>query len=172
MASSRESIRDYLRELGQAYRDDASNESGEFTRNRIRLELVPKLRELGFPNYDSALIRLADQATELQEWIDTLVDPLMDQLVHGIPNGFQLEVSGLEQAGWPVARSLLVRLWNQMGWPLGELTMAHWSRIREVISEKDKCSDAKFCLPGGVALSRLGNELFVQSPLQSPLQSK
>lgn len=167
LSTNRALIREYLKDVGQSYREDASNESGEFTRNRIRLELVPKLREMGFANCDSALIRLAEQANELQEWIDSLVDPLMEQLVQRRPDGFQLELSGLQQVAWPVMRTLLVRLWNQLGWPLGELSMTHWSRIRAVLAENNKGSDTKFHLPGGILISRCETHFMAQLLTQS-----
>jgi tRNA(Ile)-lysidine synthase len=64
----REQIEDYLRGIGQAWRQDISNDSVEHTRNRIRHELLPKLREFN-PQIDLILARMAENArAEEQHW--------------------------------------------------------------------------------------------------------
>ena len=44
--ASREEVEEFLREQGQDYVTDSSNESDDYTRNRIRHNIVPLLREL------------------------------------------------------------------------------------------------------------------------------
>ena len=64
----RTQIEDYLREIGQPWRQDASNDSLAHTRNRIRHELLPHLREFN-PQIDSILAHMADNArSEEQHW--------------------------------------------------------------------------------------------------------
>ena len=53
----------YCRELGLEPREDATNESPAHLRNRVRLELLPLMRELN-PAVDLALLRLAGLAAE------------------------------------------------------------------------------------------------------------
>jgi tRNA(Ile)-lysidine synthase len=61
-------IEGYLREIGQPWRQDASNESLEHTRNRIRHDLLPKLREYN-PQIGSILAHMAENArAEEQHW--------------------------------------------------------------------------------------------------------
>jgi tRNA(Ile)-lysidine synthase len=56
----REDVEAYLRNRGQAWREDTTNGDVSLTRNRLRLELVPLLR--GFnPGIDLALARLLPQ---------------------------------------------------------------------------------------------------------------
>jgi tRNA(Ile)-lysidine synthase len=68
LAIQRAQIEDYLRAIGQPWRQDASNDSLEHTRNRIRHELLPKLREFN-PQIDSILAHMAANArAEEQHW--------------------------------------------------------------------------------------------------------
>lgn len=68
LAVQRAQIEAYLRAIGQPWRQDASNDSLEHTRNRIRHELLPKLREFN-PQIDSILAHMADNArAEEQHW--------------------------------------------------------------------------------------------------------
>jgi len=68
LAVRRKEIERYLQVIGQPWRQDASNDSLEHTRNRVRHELLPKLREFN-PQIDSILARMADNArAEEQHW--------------------------------------------------------------------------------------------------------
>jgi tRNA(Ile)-lysidine synthase len=64
----RAQIEAYLRAIGQPWRQDESNDSLAHTRNRIRHELLPKLREFN-PQIDSMLAHMAENArVEEQHW--------------------------------------------------------------------------------------------------------
>jgi tRNA(Ile)-lysidine synthase len=68
LAVQRVLIEAYLRAIGQPWRQDASNNSLEHTRNRIRHELLPKLREFN-PQIGSILAHMAENArAEEQHW--------------------------------------------------------------------------------------------------------
>jgi tRNA(Ile)-lysidine synthase len=58
---SREELGAYLRQLGQSWREDATNADVSFTRNRLRHELMPLLRQLN-PNLDEVLAQTAEIA--------------------------------------------------------------------------------------------------------------
>lgn len=57
--TSRSEIEAYLREQNIAWRTDKTNEQAVYTRNKIRLELIPYLRENYNGSIDSALNRLS-----------------------------------------------------------------------------------------------------------------
>jgi tRNA(Ile)-lysidine synthase len=68
LAVQRSQIEAYLRALGQPWREDETNQSSAHTRNRIRHELLPKLREFN-PQIDRALAHIAANArAEEQHW--------------------------------------------------------------------------------------------------------
>lgn len=51
----------YLKDMGQNYRIDKSNASTYYTRNRVRLELIPLLESIN-PQFSKALLRLREAA--------------------------------------------------------------------------------------------------------------
>jgi len=61
---SREETAAYCRENGIAFREDASNLSTAYTRNRIRAELLPALESSYNPAVRDAILRLADLAAQ------------------------------------------------------------------------------------------------------------
>src|SRR5690606_10687221 len=74
----------YVQERGLAYHDDASNFSTKYARNKIRLEVIPKLKEIN-PDLEhtiaTSMARFADAHTVLQAHIDALRSQLVVQ--HG-----------------------------------------------------------------------------------------
>lgn len=62
-------IRTWLREQGVAWIEDPTNESEQFTRNRIRLRLLPALAE-SFPSYRDTFARSARHAAQAQALLE------------------------------------------------------------------------------------------------------
>lgn len=60
---SREEIEKYCKETGISYVTDSSNLSPCYTRNKLRLEILPKIREIN-PSFDDAASRLIASARE------------------------------------------------------------------------------------------------------------
>ena len=58
LGHSREEVLSYLEQLGQEYFEDSTNQSLDFTRNRIRHELLPLLKENYHAEADRAVLRL------------------------------------------------------------------------------------------------------------------
>jgi len=66
-------IRAYLRELGQAWREDLTNADLAITRNRVRERVLPALREALNPAVDIALGHLAEiSRAEEQYWTEQI----------------------------------------------------------------------------------------------------
>ncbi len=78
-------IEEYLRAEGQAWREDATNADVAFTRNRVRHELLPVLKEYN-PEVVRALGNLAEIAREEEErWRRELARILPQVLLPGKP---------------------------------------------------------------------------------------
>ncbi|MCF8123349.1 MAG: tRNA lysidine(34) synthetase TilS [Desulfarculaceae bacterium] len=67
LAASRQELRDWLGAQGHPWREDPSNDSANFLRNRVRHQLLPLARELVNPRAEEALARLASLAGEEEE---------------------------------------------------------------------------------------------------------
>jgi len=76
----RAEVEAFLRERGQAWREDASNRDLTLTRNRVRHRLMPELR--GFnPRVDAALARTAEIAREDEAFWSAEVARVLPQLL-------------------------------------------------------------------------------------------
>ncbi len=60
----------YCRELGQLYREDSGNYMWRFTRNKVRLDLMPKLAREYNPRVREALARLSRAAADEVDYIE------------------------------------------------------------------------------------------------------
>jgi len=82
---SRAQVEEFLRGMGQEWREDSSNGDAAYTRNRVRHELLPLLRREN-PQVDAALAAVAEIARGEQEhWEADLTRVLPQILVPGRP---------------------------------------------------------------------------------------
>ena len=66
---SKEEIRKYCREMGEEIREDKSNFSNEYTRNKIRLDLIPYIDEKFDVDITEKIIRLSKNAETDDDFI-------------------------------------------------------------------------------------------------------
>jgi tRNA(Ile)-lysidine synthase len=159
----RDLILAYLAAKGLAYRHDASNASPEFTRNRLRGELLPLLRQAFNPKVDEALCRLADQAAAADEVLAQALDATWRALARLVPS----PASGEETtppcsllidadefaslAPW-MQGAILRRAVEHLG---GGLKHMSAERTREVVSALlSKSFVGPISLPGGLVATR------------------
>ena len=69
----REEIENFLIENNISYCHDETNDTLLYTRNKIRLDLIPKITSEFNPNFIDALIRLSDIAKDNKNFISSLV---------------------------------------------------------------------------------------------------
>ena len=62
-------------------RHDSSNTKTNYRRNRIRLELLPTLRDRFNPKVDEALLRMADMAREDNAWLEQSATEALNRLL-------------------------------------------------------------------------------------------
>jgi tRNA(Ile)-lysidine synthase len=76
----RAQVETYLRERGQIWREDATNRDVSLTRNRVRHELMPVLRQFN-PGIDVALSRLAEIARDEEAFWQAEVGRVLPQVL-------------------------------------------------------------------------------------------
>ena len=70
----------YCRAQGRTYREDSGNYLWRFTRNRVRLDLMPRLARDYNPRVRDALLRLSRTAANEADYLDTEVDRAWDSM--------------------------------------------------------------------------------------------
>jgi len=124
LGATRAEVEAYLKALGQAWREDASNRDAAFTRNRIRHELLPVL-ETWNPQIKEHLAQMAVLARDEEAWWDGELARVAPQiLLTGRPvrgggrasgEGMALDVTRLAALAPALQRRLLRYAAEKMG---------------------------------------------------------
>jgi tRNA(Ile)-lysidine synthase len=154
----RTTILTYLKSLGKTFRHDKTNSENHFTRNRIRNNLLPMLREGFNPQVDEAVCRLATLAAEHESVLSELLDSLIETaLVEHSPNRIVLDGSQLQHYSLAVIREMVIRIWKRQGFPQREMDYFQWSALAELIQTPGKRLD----FPGGISAEQIQNRFII-----------
>lgn len=111
---TRAEVEDYLGTLGQPYCTDSTNLTDDYTRNRIRHDIIPRLCALN-PNFPGAMARMLPRLAAQQALTDCLAAQSAQQLQAACGG---LSRQGLSALPEPVCDRLLLRLLEQNRLPV------------------------------------------------------
>jgi tRNA(Ile)-lysidine synthase len=127
---TRSEVETFLRQRGIPWREDASNREARFARNRIRQELLPRLKQDWNPRLTEVLAHLADLAYEEERWWAAKVARLAQQLLVVTPGAVEVATGDLAKVPRPVARRLIRHAIRQVK---GNLRAVQFSHIENVL---------------------------------------
>jgi tRNA(Ile)-lysidine synthase len=152
----RETVRDYLSTLGQSWREDETNCYLEFTRNRLRHEVLPLLASLN-PRFAEVLRSLGKQSGETLDCLKQPISDLYDKSVTRIePNLAVCRVEPLATALPQLVRLTLLQLWKNLDWPLQNLG---YDELQEIVQLIQQRQSARLTYPGNVDVVLTPDEL-------------
>lgn len=147
----RDELTAYLDDIAQPFRDDKSNADRRFTRNRIRHDVLPLLREQFNTEVVDALLRLGSLAGQSQVIIDSLVDELLeDCVVSENRKMIELDLGSLAERRPYIVRELFVSVWRRRTWPMQSMGQSQWNELAEMAASSS--TRAKRDFPGGVSV--------------------
>ena len=161
LAVSRAEVLNYLRQLNQPFRQDSSNASSDFTRNRIRHELFPLLEREFNPQVREAIARLSRLAGEADDEISGLASDLLHTHVRRTMGGVDIPITALVQLSDYMARSLLRAAWRWQGWPEQEMGLDEWDALLALA--RDAATPPRM-FPGGIRGERADNVVRLTRP--------
>jgi tRNA(Ile)-lysidine synthase len=141
----------YLQAEGQTYREDASNANRDYTRNRIRHELLPQLARQYNPAIAPILGQLAEQAAQDYQDQEAKARNLLMEAER--PRAGRLLVFAAPRllvAPRHLIREVFRQVWRREGWPLSAMGFREWERLAAVACGEMVAVD----LPGGVRARR------------------
>lgn len=161
---SRADVLTYLAEIGQEFREDSSNADTQFTRNRLRRDLLPMLERDYGPGVRESLRRLGTLAGDAQGVIQKLAEQLLEtSLVGQSETRATLDCHKLAGADQHLVREAFVALWRQQAWPLGAMGYVQWQILADMALE-EAARQSRHTLPGTVSARRDGNLLELSRP--------
>ncbi len=107
LESSREEVEAYLRNSGERWREDSSNQDLRRTRNRIRHQLMPLLQSQYNPEVVDVLSRTTSVLREEDEYLDSVVRELARRLVRQEEQGIALAIPAVRVLPPALRRRLL-----------------------------------------------------------------
>lgn len=129
----RDCVEQFLAEIGQDYRSDATNADTSLTRNWLRHKLFPDLRERFGPRVDVALIRLAEQAAEIEQTLTLLAERLLAEVTLDVqPDAVRISTRALAAQPLHLVRELFRLVWQRQGWPRQLMGFEEWNRVAQV----------------------------------------
>lgn len=132
LETTRAEVEAYLSSIQASAREDSSNLSHSYFRNRIRRELLPILRKYN-PRVDQALLRMADTLSAESDFLDQHVDTIWGGLVKALDNELTIsrDVSQLHVA---VQRRLLRKAVREVLGSLEDIELKHIEKMREAFT--------------------------------------
>jgi tRNA(Ile)-lysidine synthase len=150
----RQQLRDYLADLGQPFRWDASNSDLRRTRNRIRNQLLPELAARFNPHVVEALVRLGGLAGEAQTVVEAAAEQLADRVLGQCSaDGLCIELRDLGDQPRYLLRELFMTLWRRQGWPLRSMGFQEWELLAAMALESARgvaAASPRRVFPGGI----------------------
>jgi len=148
----------YLSARGQSFRHDVTNEDVSLTRNRLRHDLLPLLRDQFNPQVESALLRLADHARETVDVLEVLARRLLAEVVLSESESeCRLDAARLSNESLPLIRETLRQLWVRRDWPRQEMGRREWDRLAALVTHPGAID-----LPGHIHARRATGPLVIR----------
>ena len=144
---TRAEAREYLRELGQSWREDSSNLDLAFDRNRIRLHLMPKLAQQWNPAIENTLAQTAEWALAEEEyWAGVLAPLRLEHLRIGPGPAVTLPNKAILALPVAVSRRLIREAIRIVRGDLLSIDFAHVERVRSLAAQTE--GSGRLQLPG------------------------
>jgi tRNA(Ile)-lysidine synthase len=144
--AGRDQIEVYCRQHGLKTRLDSTNLATGPLRNRIRLQLLPLLRQYN-PAIERSLLRLADIASQELDFLSTARDREWRRVVSIRQGTFVLQKKAFKALHPALKRSILRRVLNEAAGSLKDIEACH---IEDILACLDRPAGKKVVLPQGL----------------------
>ena len=116
---SRQEIEDWLKENGQPYVTDSTNLETDYTRNKIRLELLPLMRRIN-PSVDNSIESTALHLQQAYAFYSQAIEQAMNLVVS--KNGQIISINIQELKQTPSVQGLLFEILSPLGFNDAQIT--------------------------------------------------
>jgi tRNA(Ile)-lysidine synthase len=164
---TRMEVLDYLLQSRAPFREDSSNASEAYTRNKIRRQLLPLLEREFNPHVREAISRLSRIAAESDEFIVAATRDAATLLLRPIAQGLEIRCPLLEAGSDFFGRTILMQAWRWQGWPEQDMGYDEWQALL-LLARSPPCPDHGWLpprmFPGCIRAEKQGGVLRLTRP--------
>ncbi len=121
---SRNQILDYLASVGQTYVDDSTNYVDDVMRNKIRLNVLPALRDVS-ENVADSILRTANRIGEAAKVFDSAMERAMEEVEDETEWGIAIDITKLSKQ--PSSEYLLFEILKKYNFTSSQIEQIHAS---------------------------------------------
>lgn len=149
---------------GWEHRDDPSNRSPRYLRNRVRAELLPLLRTFN-PQVERSLARLSGLAAEDDALLSALARSELERHRCWEPEGLRVPVASLAALAPPLRRRLYLAAWEAVGCDPSGLESRHLEAVDSLLHTGPALRpNRRAATPGPGGFARSYNDLWILRP--------
>ena len=158
LRESRAEIEAFLKARGMAWREDETNEDTSYTRNFIRREILPGLKDQVNSSAAENLARFAASCAETERFLEAQTEQAMKRcLARDCDSDTVLDLQALRQEDPLLQRRILYRCLAASAGGRKDLTAVHVDAMQDLCGSE---TDGSLSLPGRVTMLRSGGLLF------------
>ena len=163
----RSEIEHYIEEHGLHPRIDETNLLPAYTRNKVRLELLPLLRKDYNPEIDAAVLRLSELATEDTAYLSIETEEALRRTtVNREKESISLDPEGISSCSLAIRRRLMREAVKAVRGELADVGFVH---VEELLRLLDAGADFAYEMPRGTFVQRTREALTFSSSRPSEL---
>ncbi len=132
--TSRRQIEEFLKQATVPFRQDASNLSPKYLRNKLRLGLLPQLEQEYNPNLRNSLNQLAQILRAEAEWQNRHIEQLLPQIATSASQAVVLKLEAFRKQPLAVKRRILRWGIAQLKGDLDEINFSHIEQLLKLIN--------------------------------------
>ena len=161
LENSREQIEQYLKARGQGFCTDATNEELIYSRNRIRHNILPQMREV---NAQAVLHmnQTAQRLWELREYLDEETSHALQAYRRKDGQQYRISVQGLQQLPKALRMRVLHEAVAEIAQKRKDITGAHLEAVADLL---EKQTGRRVNLPYGIIAKREYDAIVLQKDL-------
>ncbi len=157
LETSRQEIEEYLKQNGIGHIEDETNGDTSMTRNRLRLDIMPLLKEL-YPGAEGSICRTAEILRREEEYWQAQVDAVLP------PKGTEMDRADLLRLPYALRLRLLRALTERTRAGRKDFGAAHYEAMEELL-----CScGGSISLPGGLVAVCRGGKFALETVKKAP----
>ena len=163
----REEVRQFLRERGLPWREDSTNASPRFARNRLRQSLLPQLCDQWNPAIETTLAHTAEWARAEEAWWEGEIDRLTRDLVAEQEGRLVIRADALRDVPLAAARRLVRRV---LGRIQGNLRGIEFEHVEAVLRLAARTAGSGRFRAGATAVRRSFDWVSFESARARPME--